>query len=192
MAQTISPVINSADRERLAAVVEDRKRPQKHVQRARFILLSAEWLTVQTRRLACPRPVIGCAAAQGACFFLGRSTPGNAPRTHHADVPPSCAGSRPPRCGATPARVGPHCTLPIGRAVRSLPRRWQRSQATSRTSRRAAIWPRVTKSAGMVSSGGEFRCGRWPRLQDAGPVGRSSDRVCSPPSARFRGDTLED
>jgi len=46
MAQTVSPVVNSADRERLAAVVEDRNRPQKHVQRARIILLSAERLTV--------------------------------------------------------------------------------------------------------------------------------------------------
>ena len=46
MAQTVSPVLNSADGERLAAVVEDRNRPQKHVQRARIILLSAERLTV--------------------------------------------------------------------------------------------------------------------------------------------------
>jgi hypothetical protein len=46
MAQTVSPVVNSADRERLAAVMEDRNRPQKHVQRARIILLSAERLTV--------------------------------------------------------------------------------------------------------------------------------------------------
>ncbi len=46
MAQTVSPVVNSADRERLAAVLGDRNRPQKHVQRARIILLSAERLTV--------------------------------------------------------------------------------------------------------------------------------------------------
>ncbi len=46
MAQTVSPIVNPADRERLAAVVEDRNRPQKHVQRARIILLSAERLTV--------------------------------------------------------------------------------------------------------------------------------------------------
>ena len=46
MAQTVSPVVNSEDRARLAAVVEDRNRPQKHVQRARIILLSVERLTV--------------------------------------------------------------------------------------------------------------------------------------------------
>jgi transposase len=45
MAQTVSPIVSSADRARLAAIVEDRNRPQKHVQRARIILLSAERLT---------------------------------------------------------------------------------------------------------------------------------------------------
>jgi len=42
MAQTVNPVVSPADRERLVTVVEDRNRPQKHVQRARIILLSAE------------------------------------------------------------------------------------------------------------------------------------------------------
>jgi transposase len=46
MAQTVSPIVNSEDRARLAAVVEDRNRPQKHIQRVRIILLSAERLTV--------------------------------------------------------------------------------------------------------------------------------------------------
>ena len=46
MAQTVSPVVNPEDRARLAAVVGDRNRPQKHVQRARIILLSAERLSV--------------------------------------------------------------------------------------------------------------------------------------------------
>ena len=47
MAQTVNPVVNPADRERLAAIVADRNRRQKHVQRARIILLSAERLSVQ-------------------------------------------------------------------------------------------------------------------------------------------------
>jgi len=46
MAQTVSPIVTPADREGLAAVVEDRNRPQKHAQRASIILLSAERLTV--------------------------------------------------------------------------------------------------------------------------------------------------
>jgi hypothetical protein len=40
MAQTVIPIVNSEDRERLAAIVEDRNRSQKHVQRARIILLA--------------------------------------------------------------------------------------------------------------------------------------------------------
>ena len=46
MAQTVIPIITPADRERLAAIVKDRNRSQKHVQRARIILLSTERLTV--------------------------------------------------------------------------------------------------------------------------------------------------
>lgn len=46
MAQTVSPLVNPIDRERLAAIVADRNRPLKHIQRARIILLSAERLTV--------------------------------------------------------------------------------------------------------------------------------------------------
>jgi transposase len=46
MAQTVSVIIGTEDRERLAAVIGDRNRPQKHVQRTRIILLSAENLPV--------------------------------------------------------------------------------------------------------------------------------------------------
>lgn len=46
MAQTVSVVVGAGDRERLAAVLGDRNRPQKHVQRARIVLLSAERLPV--------------------------------------------------------------------------------------------------------------------------------------------------
>ena len=41
MAQTICVVVNAADRERLAAIVADRNRPRKHVERARIVLASA-------------------------------------------------------------------------------------------------------------------------------------------------------
>ena len=46
MAQTVSVVVGAEDRARLAAVVGDRNRPQKHVQRARIVLLSAQRLPV--------------------------------------------------------------------------------------------------------------------------------------------------
>src|SRR5512134_124837 len=48
MAQTVSVIIGAEDRQRLAAVVGDRNRPQKHVQRARIVLLSAARLPVLT------------------------------------------------------------------------------------------------------------------------------------------------
>jgi hypothetical protein len=46
MAQTISVIVSPEDRARLAAVIGDRSRPLKHVQRARIVLLSADRLAV--------------------------------------------------------------------------------------------------------------------------------------------------
>jgi transposase len=48
MAQIVSVIIGAEDRERLTAVIGDRNRPQKHIQRARIVLLSAERLPVLT------------------------------------------------------------------------------------------------------------------------------------------------
>jgi transposase len=48
MAQTVSVVVGAEDRARLAAVVGDRNRPHKHVQRAKIVLLSAQRLPVLT------------------------------------------------------------------------------------------------------------------------------------------------
>ncbi len=48
MAQTVDVIVDAEDRARLAAVVGDRNRLQKHVQRARIVLLSAERLPVLT------------------------------------------------------------------------------------------------------------------------------------------------
>jgi transposase len=46
MAQTVCPLVSASDRSLLAAILADRNRPQKHVQRARIILHSAERLDV--------------------------------------------------------------------------------------------------------------------------------------------------
>jgi transposase len=46
MAQEVSVIVGAEDRARLAAVVGDRNRPLKHVQRARMVLLSADRLPV--------------------------------------------------------------------------------------------------------------------------------------------------
>jgi hypothetical protein len=46
MAQTVSVIVGVEDRARLAAIIGDRNRPLKHVQRARIVLLSADRLSV--------------------------------------------------------------------------------------------------------------------------------------------------
>ena len=60
MAQTVCPLVSAADRQRLAAIVADRNRPQKHVARARIILHSAERLDVAevARRAGISRPAV--------------------------------------------------------------------------------------------------------------------------------------
>lgn len=46
MAQTVSILLNAADRERLDQIVGDRNRPFKHVLRAKIVLLSGDRLPV--------------------------------------------------------------------------------------------------------------------------------------------------
>jgi transposase len=60
MAQTVCPLVSAADRARLAAIAADRNRPQKHAQRARIILTSAERLSVLevARRSGATRPAV--------------------------------------------------------------------------------------------------------------------------------------
>jgi transposase len=60
MAQTSSILLSTADRERLAALVSDRNRPLKHIERARIILYSAERLPVLevARRAGVSRPSV--------------------------------------------------------------------------------------------------------------------------------------
>jgi transposase len=60
MAQTLCPLVSAEDRSRLAAIVADRNRPQKHAARARLVLLSAERLDVATvaRRAGVSRPAV--------------------------------------------------------------------------------------------------------------------------------------
>ena len=64
MAQTVCPLVTPADRARLTAITEDRNCPQKHVQRARIIMLSAERRTVLDVAVGCAtsRPSVAMAA----------------------------------------------------------------------------------------------------------------------------------
>ena len=77
MPQTVNPIVFSSDRERLAAIVEDRNRPQKHVQRATIILLSAERLTAVAVAARSPqrrKPTFGMAMATALCRRRCRGT----------------------------------------------------------------------------------------------------------------------
>ncbi len=60
MAQEVCVIVDAGDRARLAAITSDRNRPQKHVQRARIILLSADRLSVAeiARQAAASRPAV--------------------------------------------------------------------------------------------------------------------------------------
>jgi transposase len=60
MAQTVSVIVGSEDRACLAAILGDRNRPLKHMQRANIILLSAERLPVLevARRAGVSRPAV--------------------------------------------------------------------------------------------------------------------------------------
>jgi len=60
MGQTVSVIVSAEDRARLAAIVGDRSRPLKHVQRASIVLLSAERLPALevARRAGVSRPAV--------------------------------------------------------------------------------------------------------------------------------------
>src|SRR5438552_10968027 len=60
MAQTVSVIVSAEERVRLAAIVGDRSRPLKHVQRARVVLHSADRLPVLevARRASVSRPAV--------------------------------------------------------------------------------------------------------------------------------------
>jgi transposase len=60
MSQTVSILLGAEDRKRLAAIIGDRNAPQKHIQRATIILLSAERLPVLevARRAGISRPAV--------------------------------------------------------------------------------------------------------------------------------------
>ena len=68
MAQDVCVIVDAGNRARLAAIASDRNRPQKHVQRARIILLSADRLPVAevARQAAASRSAVWCWQARYA------------------------------------------------------------------------------------------------------------------------------
>ena len=60
MAQTVCVIVSAEDRARLAAIIGDRSRPLKHMQRARIVLESADRLPALeiSRRAGVSRPAV--------------------------------------------------------------------------------------------------------------------------------------
>jgi Homeodomain-like domain/DDE superfamily endonuclease len=132
MAQTSSILLNAGDRERLAALVADRNRPHKHVQRARIILCSDERLPVLqiAKRVGVSRPAVWRwqqrFAEEGLEGLLRDKTrpPGKAP------VPPETVAqvlaitcSEPP--GEVTHWTGRAVAKKVGLALRTIQRIWQ-------------------------------------------------------------------
>ena len=102
MAQTVCVIVSAADRERLRAIVGDRNRPRKHVERARIVLASAEPEPAQrvAARVGVSRPTVWrwqqryaeagstgcCATRQNADRGADHGTGGGAD-LHHAAEP---------------------------------------------------------------------------------------------------------
>ena len=107
MAQTVSVIIGPEDRARLAAILGDRNRPLKHVQRVNIIVLSAERLPVLkvARRAGVSRSAVwrwqvryasraptGCCATRRApmpTFLTTAATPGTSWQTSPGQSCPS-------------------------------------------------------------------------------------------------------
>ena len=60
MAQTVCVVVDGAERERLVAIVADRNRPRKHVERARIVFASVDQESAHhvAQRIGVSRPTV--------------------------------------------------------------------------------------------------------------------------------------
>ena len=132
MAQTVSVIVSAEERVRLAAIVGDRSRPLKHVQRARIVLHSADRLPVLevARRASVSRPSVWRwqrrYAEEGVDGLLHDKTrpPGTAPvpmTTVAKVLALTCA--EPP--GETTHWTGRAMAAAVGLSLRTIQRIWE-------------------------------------------------------------------
>ena len=132
MAQDVCVIVGAEDSARLAAVVGDRSRPLKHIQRARIVLYSAERVSVAevARRAGVSRPAVWRwqlrYAEQGVDGLLRDKTrkPGKAPlpaATVAKVLALTCAD--PP--GETTHWTGSAMAETVGISLRAVQRIWQ-------------------------------------------------------------------
>jgi transposase len=132
MAQSVCPWISARDRARLEAIVADRNRSQKHVARARLVLLSAERLNVAmvARRVGISRPAVwrwqqrfAETGVDGLVRDKGRK-PGKTPlarSTVHQVVTLTCSEPE----GEATHWTGRMMAKAVGLSLRSVQRIWQ-------------------------------------------------------------------
>jgi transposase len=133
MAQEVCVVVGTEDRARLAAIIGDRSRPLKHVQRAEVVLLSADRLPVieVARRAGVSRPAVwrwqrryAEAGVEGLLRDKTRS-PGKAPvapATVAEVLALTCA--EPP--GETTHWTGRAMAKAVGLSLRTIQRIWEK------------------------------------------------------------------
>ena len=133
MAQEVCVIVDAEDRARLAAVAGDRRRPLKHVQRARIVLHSADRLSVAevARRADVSRPTVWRwqrrYAEEGVDGLLrGKTRPPGKPPLPAATVAKvltlTCA--EPP--GETTHWTGRAMAETVGISLRAVQRIWER------------------------------------------------------------------
>src|SRR3954471_14636477 len=131
MAQTVDILLRADDRAALTAILDDRNRPQKHVQRARIVLLSADRLSVVevARQTDLSRPAVWRwqqRFAEKASTAFCETRRANRVGPHlHPPPSPRCsrchAASRPRR-----PRIGPAAWSPkaVGISLSAVQRIW--------------------------------------------------------------------
>ena len=131
MAQDICVIVGAEDRVRLAAVVGDRGRPLKHIQRARIVLLSADRLPVLqvARRAGVSRPAVWRwqrrYAEQGVDGLLRDKTrPPGKPRLPAATVAKVLALTCAEAPGETTHWTGRAMAEAVGISLRAVQRIW--------------------------------------------------------------------
>lgn len=132
MSQTVSVIISPEDRARLTAIIGDRNRPLKHVQRARIVLLSGERLPVQViaRQTGLSRPSVWrwqCRFAEKGVDVLLREPsrkPGRAP-VSAAEVQRIVALTCTEPPGAVTHWTGRAMAKAVGLSLRTIQRIWE-------------------------------------------------------------------
>jgi len=191
MAQTVSVIVGTEDCARLIAVLGDRNRPLKHVQRAKIVLLSAERLPVLEvahRAGVCRSAVWRWQvryAGQGVDGLLRDKTrkPGRA-RLSTATVARVLAltCSEPP--GAVTHWTGRAMARAVGISLRAVQRIWPTTRAESSISRpslRPGSMPlRASSRPSPASASGAAFSGPWLNFRTLSPA--TSRRTTRPPS----------